>query len=211
MKSFERLLLENKAWAAEQVQKDPDFFKRLAELQAPEILWIGCSDSRVPANQITATQPGEIFVHRNVANLVINTDVNLLSVLDFAVNHLKVKHVIVCGHYGCGGIMAAITKNDFKPVLNMWLRNIKDVYRLHRKELDDIKNEENRADRLVELNVQEQVYNLAKTSIIQRAWKEEGRPDLHGWVYGLKDGIIKPVYEMRSGTQIDALYEYDDL
>ena len=211
MKSYEKLLSENKAWAAEQVQKDPDFFKRLAELQAPEILWIGCSDSRVPANQITATQPGEIFVHRNVANLVINTDVNLLSVLDFAVNHLKVKHVIVCGHYGCGGIMAAITKNDFKPVLNMWLRNIKDVYRLHRKELDDIKNEENRADRLVELNVQEQVYNLAKTSIIQRAWKEEGRPDLHGWVYGLKDGIIKPVYEMRSGTQIDALYEYDDL
>ena len=211
MKSYEKLLSENKAWAAEQVQKDPDFFKRLAELQAPEILWIGCSDSRVPANQITATQPGEIFVHRNVANLVINTDVNLLSVLDFAVNHLKVKHVIVCGHYGCGGIMAAITKNDFKPVLNMWLRNIKDVYRLHRKELDDIKNEENRADRLVELNVQEQVYNLAKTSIIQRTWKEEGRPDLHGWVYGLKDGIIKPVYEMRSGTQIDALYEYDDL
>ena len=211
MKSYEKLLQENKAWAAEQIKMDPDFFHRLADLQAPEILWIGCSDSRVPANQITATQPGEIFVHRNVANLVINTDVNVLSVLDFAVNHLKVKHVIVCGHYGCGGIKAAITKIDFKPVLNMWLRNIKDVYRLHRKELDGINEEETRCDRLVELNVQEQVYNLAKTSIIQRSWKQENRPDLHGWVYGLKDGIIKQVYEMKTGTQIDSLYVYDDL
>jgi carbonic anhydrase len=203
--------LENKAWAAEQVNKDPDFFKRLADLQAPEILWIGCSDSRVPANQITGTEPGEIFVHRNVANLVINTDVNVLSVLDFAVNHLKIKHVIVCGHYGCGGIKAATTKTDFKPVLNMWLRNIKDVYRLHRDELDAIKEEEKRVDRLVELNVREQVYNLAKTSIIQRAWKEEKRPDLHGWVYGLKDGIIKPVFDMKTGTAIDSIYEFDKL
>jgi len=211
MKSYERLLLENKAWAAEQVQKDPGFFKRLAELQTPEILWIGCSDSRVPANQITGTQPGEIFVHRNVANLVINTDVNVLSVLDYAVNFLKIKHVIVCGHYGCGGIKAATTQTDFKQVLNMWLRNIKDVYRLHREELDTIKEEEKRVDRLVELNVQEQVYNLAKTSIIQRAWKEENRPDLHGWVYGLKDGIIKPVFEMRTGTPIDSLYQFDEL
>jgi carbonic anhydrase len=211
MKTYERLLLENKAWAAEQVEKDPEYFKRLAELQAPEILWIGCSDSRVPANQITGTQPGEIFVHRNVANLVINTDVNVLSVLDFAVNHLKVKHVIVCGHYGCGGIKAATTQSDYKPVLNMWLRNIKDVYRLHREELDNIKEEEKRVDRLVELNVQEQVYNLAKTSIIQRAWLEAKRPDLHGWVYGLKDGIIKPVFEMRTGTPIDSLYQFDSL
>jgi carbonic anhydrase len=211
MKSYERLLLENKAWAAEQVQKDPDFFKRLAELQAPEVLWIGCSDSRVPANQITGTQPGEIFVHRNVANLVINTDVNVLSVLDFAVNHLKIKHVIVCGHYGCGGVKAAITQKDFKPVLNMWLRNIKDVYRLHQQELDKIADEERRVDRLVELNVQEQVYNLAKTSIIQRAWRQEKRPDLHGWVYGLRDGIIKPVFEMTTGTPIDSIYQFDEL
>ena len=211
MKSYERLLLENKAWAAEQVQKDPGFFKRLAELQAPEILWIGCSDSRVPANQITGTQPGEIFVHRNVANLVINTDVNVLSVLDFAVNHLKIRHVIVCGHYGCGGVKAAITQKDFKFVLNMWLRNIKDVYRLHHEELDKIADEEKRVDRLVELNVQEQVYNLAKTSIIQRAWQQEKRPDLHGWVYGLKDGIIKPVFEMKTGTAIDSIYQFDDL
>jgi len=211
MKSYERLLLENKAWAAEQLQKDPDFFKRLAELQAPEVLWIGCSDSRVPANQITGTQPGEIFVHRNVANLVINTDVNVLSVLDFAVNHLKIKHVIVCGHYGCGGVKAAITQKDFKPVLNMWLRNIKDVYRLHQQELDKIADEERRVDRLVELNVQEQVYNLAKTSIIQRAWRQEKRPDLHGWVYGLRDGIIKPVFEMTTGTPIDSIYQFDEL
>jgi carbonic anhydrase len=137
--------------------------------------------------------------------------VNLLSVLDFAVNHLKVKHVIVCGHYGCGGIKAASTKTDFKAVLNMWLRNIKDVYRLHREELNAISDEEKRCDRLVDLNVREQVMNLAKTSIIQRAWKNEQRPDLHGWVYGLKDGIIKPVFEMRTGTPIDALYEYDNL
>ncbi len=211
MKPYEQLLLENKAWAADILKADPEYFKKLSELQTPEYLWIGCSDSRVPANQITGTNPGEIFVHRNVANLVINTDVNVLSVLDYAVNHLMVKHVIVCGHYGCGGIKAAIARQDFKPVLNMWLRNIKDVYRIHRSELDLIFDEEKKADRLVELNVMEQVFNLAKTSIIQRAWKNDQRPDLHGWVYGLKDGIIKPVYEMKAGTHIDELYEYDDL
>jgi carbonic anhydrase len=211
MKSYEQLLHENKSWAADMLKADPEYFKKLSQLQTPEYLWIGCSDSRVPANQITGTQPGEIFVHRNVANLVINTDVNVLSVLDYAVNHLKVKHVIVCGHYGCGGIKAAITRRDFKPVLNMWLRNIKDVYRIHRSQLDLISDEEKKADKLVELNVMEQVFNLAKTSIIQRAWKNEQRPDLHGWVYGLKDGIIKPVYEMRAGFDMDQLYEYEDL
>ena len=163
IKTYEQLLIENKAWASEMVRTNPDFFKTLSELQTPEYLWIGCSDSRVPANQITGTNPGEIFVHRNVANLVINTDVNVLSVLDYAVNHLKVKHVIVCGHYGCGGIKAAITRSDFKPVLNMWLRNIKDVYRIHRSELDLIFDEEKKAKRMVELNEMEHVYNLAKT------------------------------------------------
>ena len=211
MHSYEKLLSENKAWATKKIVADPGFFDRLRHLQTPEFLWIGCSDSRVPANEITGTQPGEIFVHRNIANLVINTDVNVLSVLDYAVNHLKIKHVIICGHYGCGGIKAATTKKDFKPVLNMWLRNIKDVYRLHREELDGIKEEETRCDRLTELNVKEQILNLAKTSIIQRAWKNENRPDLHGWVYGLKDGIINPVIEMKAGTHIDPLYEYDDL
>jgi carbonic anhydrase len=211
MHSYKKLLLDNKTWAKSKTTEDPQYFDRLVHLQTPEFLWIGCSDSRVPANEITGTQPGEIFVHRNVANLVINTDVNLLSVLDYAVNHLKVKHVIICGHYGCSGIKAAITHHDFNAVLNMWLRNIKDVYRIHRSELDGIANEEKKEDRLVELNVQEQVFNLAKTSIIQRAWKKEQRPHLHGWVYGLKDGLIKPVCEMDAGTAIDPLYEYDDL
>jgi carbonic anhydrase len=211
MKTYEVLLAENKTWASGKLAKDPDYFNHLSQIQTPEFLWIGCSDSRVPANEITNTEPGEIFVHRNVANMVVHTDVNLLSVLEYAVTHLKVKHVIVCGHYGCGGIKAAMTNHDFKQVLNMWLRNIKDVYRLHRKELDSYQDEEKKTDRLVELNVQEQVMHLAKTSIIQRAWKNEQRPDLHGWVYGLKDGIINPVFEMKAGTHIDDLYEYDDL
>lgn len=211
MKIYEKLLLENKAWASEKVQDDPDYFNRLADIQKPDFLWIGCSDSRVPANEITNTQPGEIFVHRNITNLVVHTDVNLLSVLDYAVTHLKVKHVIVCGHYGCGGVKAAMTNHDYKQVLNMWLRNIKDVYRIHREELNTMDDEQKKFDRLVELNVQEQVMHLAKTSIIQRAWKNEQRPHLHGWVYGLKDGLIKPVFEMQANTNIDHLYEYDDL
>jgi len=211
MESYEKLLLENKAWASEKVNDDPEYFNRLAHIQTPDFLWIGCSDSRVPANEITGTQPGEIFVHRNIANMVVNTDVNLLSVLDYAVNHLKVKHVIVCGHYGCGGVKASMTNHDFKYVLNMWLRNIKDVYRLYADELNAIPDMETRADRLTELNVKEQVMHLAKTSIVQRAWKKDQRPHLHGWVYGLKDGIIKPVFEMAPGSHIDPLYQYDDL
>lgn len=210
MKSYEKLLLENKAWAAEKVFDDPDFFNRLAHLQTPEFLWIGCSDSRVPANEITGTQPGEIFVHRNVANMVVHTDLNLLTVLDYAVNHLKVKHIIVCGHYGCGGVKASMTNHNF-GIINKWLRNIKDVYRFHREEIDGIKDEESKTDRMVELNVQEQVLNLAKTSIVQKAWAHEKRPDLHGWVYGLKDGLIKSVFEMPAGTHMDPLYEFDDL
>jgi carbonic anhydrase len=209
MKSYEKLLLENKGWASEKIEEDPEYFQRLAKLQAPEFLWIGCSDSRVPANEITNTQPGEIFVHRNIANLVIPTDVNLLSVLDFAVNHLKVRHVIVCGHYGCGGVTAALTNNDYEHVLNMWLRNIKDVYHIYKNELDAITNREVKCDRLVELNVIEQVKHLARTSIIQRAWKNEQRPHLHGWVYGLKDGIIKPIFEMPAGTTLEDVYQFD--
>jgi carbonic anhydrase len=211
MTPYEKLLLENKAWAQEMVEDDPDYFNRLAHLQSPEFLWIGCSDSRVPANEITGTQPGEIFVHRNIANLVINTDVNLLSVLDYAVNHLKVNHVIVCGHYGCGGVKAAMTNHDYNYLLNMWLRNIKDVYRLYQEELENIKEEEARVDRLVELNVKEQVMRLSKTSIIQRAWKYDQRPVLHGWVYGLKDGLIKNLFRMPPGSEINSIYQYDDL
>lgn len=210
MKAYEKLLLENKAWATEKVNDDPEFFNRLAHLQTPEFLWIGCSDSRVPADQITGTQPGEIFVHRNVANMVVHTDLNLLTVLEYAVHHLKVKHVIVCGHYGCGGVKASMTNHNL-GIINKWLRNIKDVYRFHREEIDNIKDEEARINRMVELNVQEQVMNLAKTSIIQKAWKQNDYPHLHGWVYGLKDGLIKQVYEMAAGTHFDPLYEFDDL
>jgi carbonic anhydrase len=211
MTPIEKLLLENKAWAEEIKSDDPAYFERLSHLQTPQFLWIGCSDSRVPADKITGTQPGEIFVHRNIANLVIHTDVNLLSVLDYAVNHLKVNHVIVCGHYGCGGVKAAMTNHDFKYVLNMWLRNIKDVYRLHSDELEAIADMDKRADRLAELNVKEQLLHLAKTSIIQRAWKYDQRPHLHGWIYGLKDGLIKTVFEMEPGSGLDPLYRYDDL
>lgn len=207
MTTYEKLLLENKAWAKEKTDDDPAFFSRLEHLQTPEFLWIGCSDSRVPANEITGTQPGEIFVHRNIANLVINTDVNMLSVLEYAVEVLKVKHVIVCGHYGCGGVKAALTNHDYKQVLNMWLRNIKDIYRLHSEEMEKY-TEEERVNKLIELTVKEQVMNLAKTSIIQKAWKQEQRPHLHGWVYSLSDGIINPVFEMQATTHIDPIYEY---
>lgn len=210
MTKYEKLLLENKAWALEQRQEDPEFFSRLVNLQTPDFLWIGCSDSRVPADKITGTQPGEIFVHRNIANMVVNTDLNLLSVLQYAVEVLKVKHIIVCGHYGCGGVKAAMTNHSY-GIINKWLRNIKDVYRFHREEVDEIKDEEIRLNRLIELNVQEQVMNLAKTSIIQSAWKKNNSPHLHGWVYDLHDGIIKPVFEMEAGTHIDPIYEFDDL
>lgn len=210
MQSYERLLAENKTWAKEKLAVDPDYFNRLVHVQNPEFLWIGCSDSRVPANEITGTQPGEIFVHRNIANMVIHTDLNLLSVLQYAVEVLKVKHIIVCGHYGCGGVKAAMTNHNF-GIINKWIRNIKDVHRFHREEVDAIKDENDQINRMVELNVQEQVLNLAKTSIIQKAWKERKAPHLHGWVYDLKDGIINPIQEMQAGTHIDALYEFDDL
>ena len=210
MKSYEKLLIKNKAWAAKKINDDPRFFKRLSSLQAPEFLWIGCSDSRVPADMITGTQPGEIFVHRNIANLVVNTDINLLSVLQYGVEVLKVRHVIVCGHYGCGGIIAAMNQRYY-GIIDHWLKHIKDIYRFHRDEIDAIESTEERANRLTELNVQEQVFNLAKTSIIQTAWKNEQRPDLHGWIYSLKNGIIKPVWEMEAGSRLDPLYEYNNI
>jgi len=210
MHSYQKLLLQNKAWATEQLQEDPDYFNRLVDIQTPEFLWIGCSDSRVPADQITGTQPGEIFVHRNVANLVVHTDLNLLSVLQYAVEVLKVKHIIVCGHYNCGGVKAALTNHSF-GIINKWLRNIKDVYRIHKEEFENLKSEEEVINKLTELNVKEQVLNLAKTSIVQHAWKHDQRPHLHGWVYDLHDGIINPVIEMPAGTHIDPLYEFDNL
>jgi carbonic anhydrase len=210
MKPFEKILQDNKEWAAAQIKNDPDYFRRLVEIQSPEILWIGCSDSRVPADRITATEPGEIFVHRNVANLVVHTDLNLLSVLQYAVEILRVKHVIVCGHYNCGGIIAAM-KNKSLGLIDKWLWNIRNVYRLHREEIDSLETEQQRINKLTELNVKEQVMNLAKTAIIQRSWKETNWPHLHGWVYDLRDGIINPVFEMQAGSEVDSLFQYDNL
>lgn len=209
MNSFLKLLEGNKNWAAKKINKDPNYFKALVGIQRPDFLWIGCSDSRMPADLVTGTQPGEIFVHRNIANLVVNTDVNLLAVLDYAVNFLNVKHVIVCGHYGCGGVKAAMEKTDLNQILNMWLSNIKDIQRIHFNELQNIKDETERYNRLVELNVLEQIKNLAKTSIIQKSWKQNNAPGLHGWVYSLHDGIIKPIIEMEPNSALNSYYEYN--
>lgn len=210
MKSYEKLLDNNKNWAEQTLANDPEFFNKLSSVQTPEYLWIGCSDSRVPPDSITGTRPGEIFIHRNIANMVVHTDLNMLSVLQYAVEVLKVKHVIVCGHYGCGGVKAAMTHNNL-GIINKWLRNIKDVYRIHRDEVDYLPDDSQRLNRLIELNVQEQVMNLAKTSIVQKAWKDHNTPHLHGWVYGLHDGLIKPIFEMAAGAHIDPIYEFDNL
>lgn len=210
MESHIKLLLQNKIWAAGKLDNDPEYFRVLSRDQKPEFLWIGCSDSRVPAEEVIGAEPGELFVHRNIANLVVHTDTNLLSVLQYAVEELRVKHVIVCGHYGCGGVRAALSHRHF-GILNKWLRNIKDVYRLHSAELQKLDDLEIRVNRLVELNITEQVMNLSKTSIIQKAWKHEQRPQLHGWVYGLNDGIVKEIYSMEAGSHIDEIYQYDDL
>ncbi|MGJ7032341.1 carbonic anhydrase [Niabella hirudinis] len=212
MQSYEKLLQNNKEWASEKLKINPHFFDHLAETQKPEFLWIGCSDSRVPANEVTGTTSGEIFVHRNIANLVVHTDINLISVLEYAVAHLKVKHVIVCGHYGCGGVKAAMSNGDFHQVLNMWLRVIKDVYYKHKEELSGIADETARANRLVELNVKEQVEKLAKTSIIQKAWQERQAPILHGWVYGLEDGLLHSLQTITPATTpVDPIYVYENL
>lgn len=189
-RSYNRLLENNKAWATLKKNNDPEFFQELAKGQNPEYLWIGCSDSRVPANQITGTKPGELFVHRNIANMVVHTDMNLLSVLSYAVEVLKVKHIIVCGHYNCGGILAAMGNKQYGLIDN-WLRHIKDVYRYHHEELDAIEDESRRVRRFVELNVIEQVHDLGKTSIVQNAWKNDQPLHIHGWVYDVADGVIK--------------------
>lgn len=187
--SYLKLFQNNKEWVADQIKRDPNYFKDLANGQTPEYLWIGCSDSRVPANEITGTKPGEMFVHRNIANMVVHSDMNLLSVLSYAVEVLKVKHIIVCGHYGCGGVLAAMGNKQYGLIDN-WLRHIKDVYRYHHKELDQIKDMKARANRLVQLNVIEQVHDLGKTSIVQNAWERNQPLHIHGWVYDVADGII---------------------
>ncbi len=187
---YQQILDNNKNWVASKLAEDENFFNKLADGQKPPLLWIGCADSRVPANEITGTQPGEVFVHRNIANMVLHTDMNMLSVLDYAVNVLEVRHVIVCGHYGCGGVKAAMGNANIGLIDN-WIRHIKDVYRFHHVELDNIADENERFDRFVELNVQEQVMDLAKTSIVQNAWKHGRNLWIHGWVYSIRNGLVK--------------------
>ena len=186
---YKKILENNKKWVEEKLTISPEYFKNLAEGQQPPLLWIGCSDSRVPANEIIGAEPGEVFVHRNIANMVVHSDMNMLSVLDYAVNALKVKHVIVCGHYGCGGIKAAMGNTSI-GIIDNWIRHIKDVYRFHQQELDAITDEKERFNKFVEINVKEQVMDLAKTSIVQNAWKNGQELSLHGWVYGLNSGFV---------------------
>jgi carbonic anhydrase len=213
MNPYEKLLLQNKAWSEEKIQMDREFFSRLSKQQKPQFLWIGCSDSRVPANEITGTDPGEIFVHRNIANLVVHTDLNLLSVLQYAVEILKVEHIIVCGHYGCGGVEAALSNKSY-GLINKWLRNIKEVYKIYQAEIDAIDDHLGKVNRLVELNVMEQCQDLIKTSIVQKAWRDRQAPEIHGWVYGLENGHVKELTTIKAN--FDAVspifrYNWDEL
>jgi carbonic anhydrase len=210
-KSYLKLLENNKEWVDVQLKKDPEYFTKLSNGQKPEYLWIGCSDSRVPANEITGTNPGEMFVHRNIANMVVHSDMNMLSVLSYAVDVLKVKHIIVCGHYGCGGVLAAMGNKQYGLIDN-WLRHIKDVYRIHHKELDIIKDPKARENRLVQLNVMEQVCDLGKTTIVQNAWERGQSLHLHGWVYDINDGIIDDLKVTITTTKdLHAVYQLDGL
>lgn len=206
--TYESLLEGNQKFIEKSLALDPEYFEKLANGQKPPILWIGCADSRVPANQITNTAPGEIFVHRNIANMVIHTDMNMLSVLDYAVNVLKVKHVIVTGHYGCGGVIAAMSNKEFGLIDN-WLRHIKDVYRIYAEQLDRISDEHERTNRLVELNVIENVYNLCKTSIVQNAWSMGQELAVHGWVYSIETGKIKDMgVSTRNNENMDEVFRF---
>ncbi|SNR84191.1 MULTISPECIES: carbonic anhydrase [Hymenobacter] len=187
MTAYDEIFENNRQWVA---SATPDFLKRLAADQNPDYLYIGCSDSRVTAEDLMGVAPGEVFVHRNVANLVNNIDLNAMSVIEYAVDHLKVKHIVVCGHYGCGGVKAAMQAKDL-GIMNPWLRNIRDVYRLHHVELDAIEDTTARYDRLVELNVQEQCVNVIKTAVLQQSYLRNGYPQVHGWVFDLKSGLLK--------------------
>ena len=204
---YKKILDNNKIWVENQLAIDADYFKDLSKGQNPPLLWIGCSDSRVPANEIIGAKPGEVFVHRNIANMVVHSDMNMLSVLDYAVNVLKVKHVIVCGHYGCGGVKAAMG-NDSIGIIDNWIRHIKDVYRLHNVYLDSIENEDDRFNAFVELNVKEQVFDLSKTSIVQSAWRNGQELMLHGWAYGLNSGYVTDLQvSMSSNKDLDEVYQ----
>lgn len=208
MDAYKKLLLANKAWVIDKLNVREDYFQAMAHEQKPEFLWIGCADSRVPAEDVTGTEPGELFVHRNVANLVIHTDFNMLSVVQYAVEVLNVNHIIVCGHYNCGGVRNAMNNKNL-GLINKWLRHIKDVYRINSRELETIADTQLRLDRLVELNVAEQVQHLAEMSMVQRAWKFESRPYLHGWVYDIRTGYLKEIAMMKPGTALEPIYEFD--
>ena len=207
--SYEKLIIGNKKFAMEKKFDDPEYFKKLSLGQKPDYLWIGCSDSRVPANEVTNTSSGEMFVHRNIANVVVHTDLNVMSVVEYAVNVLEVKHIIICGHYGCGGVRAAMSHKSF-GLVDKWLRNIKDVYFKHTIELEKIDDLDKRADRLTELNVIEQVRNLAKTKIIQKAWHDGRKVEIHGWVYGLNSGLITELNALHNEKDdIESIYRYE--
>lgn len=204
---YKKIIDNNKKWVEEKTALDKDFFKDLSKGQNPPLLWIGCSDSRVPANEIIGAAPGEVFVHRNIANMVIHSDMNMLSVLDYAVNALKIQHIIVCGHYGCGGVKAAMG-NESIGIIDNWIRHIKDIYRFHHTYLDSILDENERFNKFVEINVKEQVYDLAKTSIVQSAWKSGQEVSIHGWVYGLNSGYITDLnVNIDSNEKLDSVYQ----
>ena len=206
---YKNILDKNRAWVESKLNLDPDFFNKLAQGQQPPLLWIGCADSRVPANEIIGAKPGEVFVHRNIANMIVHTDMNMLSVLDYAVNVLKVKDVIVCGHYGCGGVKTAMG-NASVGLIDNWLRHIKDVYRFNKDELKEIENEQERFDRFVEINAREQVYNLAKTSIVQNAWASGQELHIHGWVYGVGTGLVNDLdVSLNSNDELDQVFQLE--
>lgn len=209
IRSYKKLFDNNINWVLDRNNNDPEFFETLAQGQSPEFLWIGCSDSRVPANEVTGTAPGDIFVTRNIANMVVHTDMSMLSVLDYSINVLGVKHVMVVGHYGCGGVKAAMGTKQVGLIDN-WLRNIKDVYRLHEKELDAIDNDHERFNRLVELNVREQVLNLTKTSIVQNAWANGRELLVHGLVYDVHTGLLKDLdISIGDISKVKSVYKFD--
>ena len=208
---YKQIIENNKKWVEEKLALDPDFFNKLKDTQTPPLLWIGCSDSRVPANEIIGAQPGEVFVHRNIANMVIHSDMNMLSVLDYSVNVLKVKHVIVCGHYGCGGVKAAMGHSPV-GIIDNWIRHIKDSYRFRKNEIEAIEDDKERFDKFVEWNTKQQVLNLAVTSIVQQAWNRGQELSIHGWVYGLDSGLVKDLdvtFSSHNDIKNSSVYKLD--
>jgi carbonic anhydrase len=209
MEPYKRLLLANRAWATERLKIDPEYFAKRVKTQAPEFLWIGCSDSRVPSEEITGAEPGELFVHRNVANIVVPTDIGMLSVVQYAVEALNIQHIIVCGHYNCGGVKNAMTTSSIGPI-NLWLQPLRDLYGMNREEIDSVADEQGRWDRLVEINVCAQVSTLAKTAIIRRAWQRQPGPEIHGWVYNLRTGFLNELVSMQAEAKADNVYPFEE-